>query len=189
MSVFYKGAGPGTHWWRNNAQLSGFTVAATAQSVHAIIRHITSYSHPSPYLSFTASYDVACDYALNGPGGAATPANPGYVYEIDVTLAPGQNLRLIDPAREIISSGPQVGTVPRIPTHHDGSQNLILGIASRSAYPGLLNMSPRRPGTPAPRPPVIDRELEAVVFSLRDAEVIIAGNVPAACITARYPVS
>lgn len=189
MAVFYKGAGPGTHWWTTDARITGFTVGAAVAGAAGVIRHITQASHPSPYLSLTASYDVAVDYALMGPVGVATSAVPGYVYEVDLARLPSSHpVVVMEPVKEIASSLPPVGTVSRLAIHHDGPQNLILGIASRSLHGGLLAAPPRRPGTSAPRPPVIDRELEAIVFALRDAEDLLFGSLPAASIVDRHDV-
>jgi len=97
--IFYKGAGPGTHWWQQDARNTGFQVAAHDHNLAALISHITAFSHPSPYLSFSASFDVACTYALTGKR-MATAAEPGYVYEINCQVA-GGGLALLDPAKEI----------------------------------------------------------------------------------------
>ena len=40
----------------------------------------------------------------------------------------------------------------------------------------------------SPGHPVVHNELRAVIFALRDAEVLATTDLPAACITARYPV-
>ena len=185
--ILYKGAGPGSHWWSTNAQLSGFTVAAAVQGVARMVRHITAFSHPSPYLSFSASFAIAREYALAGPAGQASQTQPGRVYEIDTTLVPG-SMVLSDPVRDIVGSNPAL-TVARLPTHHDGAQNLILGIASPILHGAVLTSPPARvPGNALQTGPAVQSELQAVVFALRDAEVLIGGNVPPNCITAVYPV-
>lgn len=188
MSIFFKGAGPGTHWWNNDARLQGFSVSPGMQNINAIIRHITAYSYPSPYLSFTASFAVAQIYALVGPDGLATQSMPGYVYEIDVTTDPTAGLRLIDPIQEILASNPPLGTVPLLPTHHDGGQDLILAIASPGSYPTVLATPPPRPGNPIPTPPIVQRPFQAVIFVLRDAEILVATHVSPACIIHRHNV-
>ena len=150
-----------------------------------------NYSWPSPYSSFSASYAAAAAYALAGPEGPATPARPGWVYEIDVALAIELGARFLDPAREILGQNPSIGAPGTIPTFHDGGQDLILGIADPSPRRVLVT-PPRQPG-PARHvrpggPPAVHNELRAVIFALRDAEVLATTDVPAACITARYPV-
>lgn len=184
--VLYKGAGPGSHWWNNNAQLTGFTVAAAIWNASRMVRHITAFSHPSPYLSFSASFAVAREYALDGPAGAASQAQPGTVYEIDTALCPAQ-LPLVDPANAILTANPALG-VGNLPTHHDGGQDLILDIASPALHATVLTTPPPRLGNALPAGPAIQRELQAVVFALRDAEVLIAGNVPANCIVGVHSV-
>jgi len=189
----YKGAGPGTHWWTNDAQTaSGFVVGHAPRNVNAIIRHIVNYSWPSPYSSFSASFAAASAYALVGPLGPAAPDRPGWVYEIDVALAIDLGAKFIDPAREILLDNPYVGAPGTIPTFHNGGQDLILGIADPAVHRKVLVNPPRQPG---PRgharptgPPIVHNELRAVIFALRDAEVLAISDVPAACITARYPV-
>lgn len=189
----YKGAGPGTHWSATDAQTaSGFVVGHAPRNVNAIVRHIVNYSWPSPYSSFSASFAAAAAYALVGPTGKATRADPGWVYEIDVALAIELGARFVDPAREILVRNPYVGAPGTIATFHDGGQDLILGIADPVLHRRVLLTPPRQPGPPGqPRrlgPPVVHNELRAVIFALRDAEVLATTDVPAACITARYPV-
>jgi hypothetical protein len=189
----YKGAGPGTHWWTNDAQTAGgFVVGHAPRNVNAIIRHIVNYSWPSPYSSFSASFAAAAAYATTGPGGKATPAAPGWVYEIDVALAIDLGARFVDPAREILLQNPYVGAPGTIPTFHDGGQDLILGIADPALHRKVLLAPPRQPGLTGrvrgPGPPIVHNELRAVIFALRDAEVLATTDLPATCITARYPV-
>ena len=188
----YKGAGPGTHWWATDAQTAGgFVVGHAPRNVNAILRHIVNYSWPSPYSSFSASYAAAAAYALAGPDGPATPERPGWVYEIDVALAIELGARFLDPAREILGQNPVIGAPGTIPTFHDGGQDLILGIADPSRRRVLVT-PPRQPGpvrhVRPGGPPAVHHELRAVIFALRDAEVLATTDVPAACITARYPV-
>lgn len=178
---FFKGAAPGTHWWQNDARLMGFSGAAVAQSAAALINHIVNYSWPSPYLSLTASFAIARTYALPG----ASAQTPGYVYEIDTDVARVQ-LPLIDPVREIVLNNPPLGST-QLRTHHDGEQDLIVGIVS-PAHRQLLATAPHRPGGVAQRPPVITDELWAVTWALRDSEVLLVGNAPPGCIVSRYDV-
>ena len=184
----YKGASPGSHWWTNDAKgAGGFTVARGPRNLNAIVRHIVNYSWPSPYSSFSASFAAASAYALPG----ATAAVPGYVYEIDVQLAL-PHVGFIDPAREIVNENPAIGAAGAIPTYHDGGADLILGIADPSRA-AVLTSPPRKPHPKngqhlGPGAPVVHDELRALVFAVRDAEVLATGNVPAACIVHRYPV-
>jgi hypothetical protein len=189
----YKGAGPGTHWWVTDAQTAdGFVVGHAPRNVNAIIRHIVNYSWPSPYSSFSASFAAAAAYALVGPHGKATREDPGWVYEIDVALARERGVQFLDPAREILAHNPAIGSPGTIATLHNGGQDLILGVADPVVHRRVLVTPPRQPG-PARHvrpggPPVVHDELRAVIFALRDAEVLATTAIPAACITARYPV-
>ena len=166
-------------------------VGHAPRNVNAIIRHVVNYSWPSPYSSFSASFAAAAAYALVGPSGKATPDRPGWVYEIDVALALELGAQFADPAREILAQNPAIGGPGTIPTFHDGGQDLILGVAD-PAHRKVLVTPPRQPGPArhvrAGGPPVVHNELRAVIFALRDAEVLAITHVPAACITARYPV-
>ena len=52
----YKGAGPGTHWWANDAQTAGgFVVGHAPRNVSAIIRHVVS--GVIAYQSFQITYN------------------------------------------------------------------------------------------------------------------------------------
>jgi hypothetical protein len=179
MPTFFKGAAPRTHWYDDDARLSGFTVAAANRSVPAIVRHITSYSHPSPYLSLSASFAVARAYAL-GPAGIGPH---GYVYEIDIVDE--KDVALIHPISEIIQSCSAAGL-----HFHDGEVDLIQGIAAHGSakFKHILTAAPhRRPGA-ASFPPTVTRELQALVTALRDAEVL-ATAIPHGCIVTRHPVT
>jgi hypothetical protein len=195
MMDLYKGAGPGTHWFVHDPRTAGgFLVAPVSTGPSAMVRHIVNYSWPSAYTSFSASYAAACEYALSGPAGTATAANPGYVYEIDVELALAAGVRFVDPAQVILGANPPVGAAGHVPTHHDGGTDLIRGVAD-PLQAGILTASPRRPTNPAVPagptvrtggPPVVHPELRAVIFALRDSEVLATTNVEAGCITQRY---
>jgi hypothetical protein len=163
-------------------------VAPGNRNANSVVRHITSFSHPSPYASFTASYAVACVYAAAGPGGVASAGAPGYVYEIDLDAGDLAQLILVDPVGQI-AANPPLGHHPLV-THHDGEQGLILGIASPSHLPDVLVTTPRRPGPPRadPAPAIAHPELRAVVFALRDAEVLVGGHIPEAFVSNRYDV-
>jgi hypothetical protein len=117
------------------------------------------------------------------------------VYEVDLNIAP-ERASFVDPALEILRGNPELGSPGRVPTHHDGAQDLIVGIAD-PRWAEVLVAPPRRPTTPlvaagpaAARggPPVVNPELRALIFAIRDAEVLANIKLPASCITNRYPV-
>lgn len=187
MAILYKGAGPGTHWWQNNPQQhGGFRSAPSARGMSpgAAVLHVTAYSHPSPFVSLTASFAVAREYALSGPAGVATRARPGFVYVVDTARA---SVRLRDPIRLIAGAQPSLATVTTcLATHHDGGSDLILGVASPRLHGPVLTTPPRRirGGRNAPQ---VTQEFQALVFALRDAEVL-AQSVAPACIVNQVPV-
>lgn len=177
MAILYKGAGSGTHWSLNDATQTGFSSASDRDDTpDAVMRHIVSYSHPSPYLSFTTSYAVAYDYAAKGAG-----QGPGYVYEIDTSRLPEQ---FIDPIRALARSIP--GMRPLL-GEHDGGQDLILAVSSIGVVGDALMTPPRRLGTVLHGPARFTPEFQALVFALRDAEVLLR-SVPAGCVVARHGV-
>lgn len=187
MSTLYKGAGPGTHWHANDPRLGGFSVSANRPptTVDAVISHIVIASHPSPYLSFTASFAVACSYASAGPGGPASAANPGYIYEIDTELAPPGIF--LDPIH-FVSAPPSGGTIGHSTHHHDGGQDLILAIAAPAIHRAILYAAPRRPPQVLPTAPMVSRTLQCLTFALRDAEVLATSGVPSQAIVRRHEV-
>jgi hypothetical protein len=172
----YKGAAPGTQWWTVNAQLTGFTsAAAAAPSPAAVVTHISNYSHPSPYISFSTSFAVAASYAKLGPGGAATAANPGFVYEIDTLQSP---CILLDPVELI--SGCWLGH------GHNGDPNLILGVSS-PAHGAILTRPILHAGGQL-YGPTVSSELRALIFAIRDGEVF-AEKIAKNCVVNRHPVN
>ena len=186
MPVLYKGAGPGSYWQLNDPLLHGFgLVPSRTHSPATMVTHITSAAaSSSPYLSFTASFAVAMLYASQGPGGRASAATPGFIYEIAAS-----GLTLYDPVREIAGASTfSAGHLP-LPTHHDGAQDLILGVAGSPWHTSCLTSAPARsPGSPA-HPPVITRNFNATVYALRDAEVLVQAPVPRSCVVAVYRVA
>jgi hypothetical protein len=172
----FKGAAPGTHWALNDARATGFHSApGIPPGPGDAVRHIAIASHSSPWVSLTASYAVAFDYASPG----ATAATVGYVYEIDTSRATkAAPLKLFDP----------IAIIARLGQHHDhnGAQDLILGVAAPSLHGGVLTAIPMQ----LVRPPIGARyseEFQALVFALRDAE-FLAQIVPSGCIVARHQI-
>jgi hypothetical protein len=186
MAILYKGAGPGSHWWANDPRITGFfTQPMALPSAASAVRHITAFSHPSPYLSFSASFAVARQYALDGPLGPATQATPGYVWEVDTAIG---GITPTDPLALIAAAVGLAAGLPRLPTHHDGEPELILGVAAPSLHPAVLTRVPHRPGVMAAQAgPIVTPEFSALVFALRDAEVL-ADRVPPPCVVFRHAV-
>jgi len=130
-------------------------------------------------VSFSTSYAVAWDYALRGITGPASKANPGYVYVLDTSISP---LQVVDPVLEV-AQGQKAAK--KWSTDHDGGPDLILGIAASSFHPAILTTNPKRRGASLARAPSITTELNALVFALRDAEILVTGGIPPACIVDR----
>lgn len=170
MLTLFKGAGVGTHWHKNDPRTCGgfFCAPGRAHSVSAIVAHINGLSHPSPYLSFSRSYAVPHAYAMTGTS-LASAAQPAWIYEIDPTP-----LNLLDPVEEIGKA--------KLAWHHDGGPTLILGIADPTGQGQHLKAHPPRPAGTLGRPPQVNDELIALVNAIRDAEVLVHGAVPPACI-------
>jgi hypothetical protein len=173
LPTLYKGAGPGTHWHSNDARLSGFTSAASSvANRNAVVRHIVAYSHPSPLVSLTSSFAVAREYALSGPAGLATKGAPGFVYEIDLSVVSESSL--LDPLFMVVKGG-------ALSHMHSGAQSLILAVAQN------LPFAPCHHAGGKSLPPAVPQELRALVYALRDAEVL-APVVPSACVVNRHNV-
>ena len=175
--TLYKGAAPGTHWHVNDAVQHGFAVGSRPPGHSAILRHIVNYSFPSAYLSFSTSFAVARQYALQGPGGLASASAPGYVYEVDLSVL-GTPLAIVDPVFELASAAN--GTIAH---GHDGAGALIAEVAY-----GRRTLSQAMHCGGAMRAPKVTGELRSIVFAIRDAEVLIGVTVPSAAVLHRHRV-
>lgn len=176
VAILYKGAGPGTHWHVNDARAGGFFSAAFPATAAAAVQHISGYSHPSAFVSLSFSFDIAWGYGLIGPGGRATQTNPGKVYEVHTDLQPCE---LWNPVSLISGTERIPHEVLGSPIHHEGSAELILGIASQN-HSALLQAVPRRTGGQQ-GPAGVAPSLRAIVLALRDSEVL-AKSIPPGCI-------
>jgi hypothetical protein len=185
VPLFYKGVASGTHWHRNDPVKSG---GFTAQSpmlpdtLDRLMNHIAkAQTGPSPYVSLTLSYSVAWTYASFG----SSPRNPGTIFEIELNdpLPPG--LKLIDPVKRVAELAPEPLISPCY--QHDGYPDVLLALVAPAGRKRILQRSiAQPPGNPS-RPANISRHLETLVRSLRDAEVLAFGSIPAGCIATRYP--
>ena len=118
----------------------------------------------------------------------ASSSNPGYVYEIELFHPLPSGLQLIDPVVEITQALPS--PTFSITYQHDGLPNFLLGVVNPKRMRRFLTAPYLQPppGGGTVRPPNLTIELEALVRALRDAELIVAGNIPAARVTNRYDV-
>jgi len=189
MATFYKGVGPGTFLYAQDFRLTGLAPHApgSLSRISSLMSHITHGTTMSGYISLTKSYGVARAYAFAGriPPSATSP---GFVYEIEINDPPPAGLTLVDPICEIGSANVNPGL--RHTYHHDGDQSLLLGIADpigMAHHLGQMTIDPPNSGR-TPRHPTISIEMEAMVRALRDAEVLVAGNIPTICFVHRHDV-
>jgi hypothetical protein len=191
MPIFYRGAGVGTHWYINDARISGFSpqLPGVTGSISQIMNHIARGSTNSPFVSITRSYGVALNYALYGGLSYPTASNPSYVYEIEINDPPPPGLQLFDPVKDIAVSA--VSPISSPSYHHDGSPQFLLGVVQpRGKIKRFLrrNYPQPPPATGTSRPPNLTIELETLVRALRDAEILALGTIPIVCVQKRYNV-
>ena len=189
MAIFFRGDGLGSYWHRNDPRLQGFTPHAPGAmpSESRLLSHIANASLRSPYISFSRSFAVARAYALVGPEGLATIKNPGFVWEIEI---PDDKVcRVIDPVIEIARGLPKPHA--ELSYQHDGGPRFLMGVIDPVRMGHFLRdwriLPPRGGGTP--RPANLSIHLEAMVRALRDSEVLVQGNVPAAFVRNRYEIA
>ena len=188
MTIYYRGAGLGTYWHTNNAMQEGFT-PQSPQLNHTpslLINHIARGTVTSPYISLTQSYGVAWDYAVTFSRARPTQQNPAYVYQVEINDPPPKGPHLLDPVKEIAASAPSPPAA--IPYHHDGLPSFLLGVVSSSTMRLHLNRPIKQPpGGGTLRSANLTLELEAIVRALRDAELLVVGDIPDSCVQHRYP--
>lgn len=189
MSLFYRGAGVGTHWHANDARLSGFTPHSPGipPSPSRLMMHVARATVSTPYVSLTRSYGVAANYAIYFGRVAPSATNPAYVYEVEFLDPVPTGLQLLDPVKETAAAlaGPLTAAY-----QHDGEQSFLLGVVSpvlMTSYLTAPYLQPP-PGGGTPRPPNLSLDLETLVRALRDAETLAIGTIPAACIRRRMDV-
>ena len=188
MPIFFRGAGVGTYWHNNDARVLGFTPKSPGVSPGAsrMMQHVARGSHTSPYLSFSRSFGIAWAYGVVGTS-IATQQNPGYVYELDIPdpLPPG--VTLLDPLQEVAKT---LGNPPGGSYQHDGQQDFLLGVVDPLNHAARLTAAIRQPpgSSGTPRGATLTLELETLVRTLRDAEVLALGNIPAAWVVYRHDV-
>jgi hypothetical protein len=187
MSRYYKGAGVGTFWHKNDAMISGFTQPSggTPPGVTAIKNHIVhQLISKSPYISLSRSYEVAENYAKYYGLSSPTPSSPAFVYELDILTSSGAVL--IDPVQELASSlgAPFAHSFYQ----HNGAQDILLGLIDATLFGYVLKRHVRGPGKPTSLVPKITEELLALVRALRDAEVLASSAVLRTCLIDKHSV-
>lgn len=184
VARFYKGVGVGAYLYPHDLSALGI-VPRRPQSPHnsiSVTQHIAYGTATSPYVSLTSSYGVAKDYAIHAGKLAPTAASPAYVYELHV---PDDAMSLlVDPIAFIASQ--HRNPLAYMQYHHDGDQDFLASVASPAILP--LGPSPaQRPswavqGTAVAQP---NLTFSAIAFALRDAEILVNGNVPASWVVNR----
>jgi hypothetical protein len=190
MPHFYKGVGVGTflHTFSVSSHGIGSRNPGANPTATAIMHHIARGTTTSPYISLTRSYAVAERYAIDASRTRPTPSIPAHVYEMDIPDPPPFGLRVIDPLAEIASNNSNPLISPSY--HHDGGPDFLLGVVDPVSHRSFLAspvVGPPGMGGIA-RPPNLSLELEAMVFALRDAEVLVVGQLPRAVVINRFDV-
>src|SRR5258708_35724135 len=109
------------------------------------------------YISVTRSWEVAEDFArFHSKILPLTPSNPAYVYILDIHDS--GVVTLLDPVVEIANS---LGTAFASSYHHDGAQDIILGLADYANYSQVLTRLVREAGIASGKGPHISGELQA----------------------------
>lgn len=152
-----------------------------------LVQHIARGTTISPFVSLTRSYGVACGYACSGES-LPTVKQPAYVYQIEIEEQDGHQTKLLDPVAAIAK---QLQSPYEWKSyHHDGQASFLLGVVDPDRHLGEL----RRPALfppgdrPTPRAPLLHAELEAMVRSLRDAEILAVGGVAKPQVLQRWEV-
>jgi hypothetical protein len=173
----------------NDAKRIGFSARTPSWTpdVDAVLRHIVHGNTHSPFVSLSRSFAVAAAYARDGRH-HATQGNPGFVYEIHLDRPLPGGLELYDPIVAI--SGAINDPLSNPSYHHDGDQNLLLGLVSRGPFAAYRSQSVQHPpgSGAASRSVTITNMLEALVYALRDAEILAAGTIPSGRIVTRHQV-
>jgi hypothetical protein len=191
MPIFYKGAGVGTHWHTNDARNLGFTARnpGIVHSTSQMMKHITTGTTYSPYISTTLSYGVAWSYAVFFGLRRPTRTNPGYIYEIDFGNSLPTGVQIYDPIKEVANHVSQPLQL-NPPYQHDGQPNFLLGVVDPRRMQQFLQVPILQPPPQGQisRTPRLTDELDTLVRVLRDAEILVLDQIPANYVTVRYPV-
>ncbi len=191
MAIFCRGAGIGTYWHIHDARQSGF-IARSPQmqpTSDRLMLHIARGTVNSPFISLTRSYGIALNYANFFGNEIPTPQNPAYVYEIEINEPIPSGYKLLDPIKEVAPVLPApLGTNP--PYQHDGGPAFLLGVVDPINMREFLTQNAPQPPASAgtPRTPNLTIALETLVRTLRDAEVLAEGAIPADCVKHKFEV-
>lgn len=196
MATYYKGAGVGSHWHIHDSRKIGFTARSSERNptTDVLIEHIATSTLNSPYISLTRSYAVAWDYAMIGETDRPTPDNPAYIYEIEINNSSPSDIKLIDPIKEVAQSflEPLEVNTPEEYSYyqHNGLQSYLLGVVNPQEMDRYLFgrlPAPPGPGTEYPLQP--KTQLKTLINTLRDAEILILGDIPRSCVKNRFDVT
>lgn len=108
---------------------------------------------------------------------------PGYVYELEIDTP--DVCTLVDPIKEVVNNLPE--PYDDFSYQHDGEQDFLKGVVEGQISSCQVIFPPG--ANPTPRQPNLTEQLETLVRALRDAEILVLGNVPASSVRNRYEVS
>lgn len=190
MALFYRGIGVGTYDYTKDARISGFAPRSpsipSGNTIDILLQHIAGENTASPFVSLTRSFGVAWSYAVFHSRAVPSNIQPAHVYQIQFPDPLPPSPQLIDPIKDISNALPPPHA--SLSYQHDGGPEFLLGIAD-SRMKRYRNKNIRIPPNKiGNRPPNLSNELEALVNTLRDAEVIVMGNIPSNFITNRFDV-
>ena len=196
MAIFYRGSGIGPYWHLNDPIESGFfarepgmTSTITRLMLHIARSTVNSPFINSPFISITRSYAVAWRYAMSSSAKVPNVNEPAYVYEIEIQEPLPQGLELLDPVKEVAKTLPTPTSIGP-PYQHDGFPDFLLGIVDPRSMGHYLEQHSMQPpsGEGTPRTPNLSIELETLVRTLRDAEILAHGNITANSVKNRFEV-
>ena len=191
MAIFYRGAGIGTYWHIHDARQMGFLVRAPQMepTTDRLMLHIARGTVNSPFISLTRSYGIALNYANFFGTEISTPQRPAYVYEIEINEPIPSGLNFLDPIKEVAPNLPSPISI-NPPYQHDGGPVFLLGVVDPINMREFLTQPAPQPPASAgtPRTPNLTIALETLVRTLRDAEILTIGTIPAGCVKHRFEV-
>ncbi len=191
MVRLYKGVAPGTHHHATDLRTTGIAAHSPNDNVNlqAFVQHVALGSMHSPLISLSSSYAVAAQYAAVGKR-RARHGSPGYVYQIDVPDPVPPSIEVHDAAlyiaNELLNSN---NALTILNYRHNGDREFLLSVVNPQRFGHLKSTPPIVPsGLMTSSPPLLTDQLKAMVHALRDAEVMVARNVPKSWVTYRFNV-